>query len=59
MRGEEAYHLARHREIMKMFPPEPDAATRWSRIMLEMGLRSETMMAEWARWAAKRMAEES
>jgi PadR family transcriptional regulator AphA len=31
--------------------PVDDASTRWDRIALEAGIRSETAMAEWSAWA--------
>ena len=36
-----------------------DAPTRWSRISLELGIRHERAMAEWADWAANEAATEA
>ena len=59
---EEAYHrerLERYRELAASFPPKPDHATRWKRVMLERGIGFEAATADWLRWAASEMAKTS
>jgi DNA-binding PadR family transcriptional regulator len=45
-----ASKVERYREYAEHCPVD-DAATRWSRIALEAGIRHEAAMADWAAWA--------
>jgi len=56
LRAEAARHreqLANYDAIAAHIPADADAATCWSRISLEAGIRHERAMAEWADWAAE------